>query len=281
MEGLRILKKSIYPLIVLIAAAALLLGTKVFSTADKTTNLDSINAETHLADASVIEFKKTEKSIPAVEQEKATPASLRAIIGEDSEITSYKEYDTGVTQNAIVSFVDPLHLGNDDTSTSRAGDHRVYKKTVYAIDKLTAVGISVGPIDNQKFIVSVANGHSSGSPSQNVSVTGALFIKGTYNSHVIELVKTALNLSESGTASKTYTASDTWTGPPEESAYNSRDHYGGMNYDQYDITIVKYYYYDEYIGTTFVGTTKEIAEYIDVNEVLKPKNITFSIDHKV
>jgi hypothetical protein len=263
--------KATIPLIVLIMAATLLLGTNVFSTAHQTTNLDSIDAETHLADAPAIEFNKIEKTVPAVEQEKAVPASLRAIVGEDSEITSYKEYDTGVTQNVTVSFVDPLHLGNDDTSTSRAGDHRVYKKTVYAIDKLTASGISVGPIDNQKFIVSVAKGHSSGSPSQNVSVTGALYIKGTYNNHVVELVKSALNLSVSGTASKTYTTSDTWTDPPESSAYNSRDYYGGMNYDQYNITIVKYHYYDEYIGTTFVGSTSEIAGYTYLTEVLKPK----------
>ncbi|MGO4108224.1 hypothetical protein [Paenibacillus sp. YAF4_2] len=270
--------KASIPLIVLIVVAALLLGTNVFSTADQTTNLDSIHAETHLADVPAIKLQKT---VPSVEQEKAVPASLSAIALDESEITSYKEFDTGITQNATVSFVDPLHLGNDDTSTSRAGDHRVYKKTVYAIDKMTSVAISVGPIDNQKFIVSAAKGHSSSSPSQNVSVTGALSIKGTYNSHVIELVKAALNLSASGTASKAYTATDTWTGPPEGSAYNSRDYYGGINYDQYDITIVKYYYYDEYIGTTFVGTTSEIAGYTYLTEVLKPKNIVFCIDHKV
>lgn len=110
---------------VLIIATTLLLGTNVFSTADQAANLDSSPSQIQLADAPVI---KQEETIPAVEQKKLAPVSLSAVVVDGSEITSYKEFDTGITQNAIVSFFDPLFSGKDDKPSSHGGDHRVYKK---------------------------------------------------------------------------------------------------------------------------------------------------------
>lgn len=195
-------------------------------------------------------------------------------------MSGHTEYDTGVNPDARVSFVDPVKLEQNNSISTRAGDRRAYVKTEYALGALQITGYNVGPINNQKFIVSVAKGHTN-QASQSVTVTGSLQVTGTFNSNVLGLIKSSLNLQASGSVSKTYNTTDTWTGPPGSSPYNSRDYYGAIDYDRYNITVTQYDYYDEYLGNTYLGRVAQVAGYFYVDNTLKRKNIEYSVDRNV
>lgn len=233
--------------------------------------------------AAMLSFAATVPSVFAEQVSSVTvPSALSAAINtEEGVVSSYKEYDTGVNLDARVSVVEPALVAKKNNSLIQpfAGDSRVYSHTEYTVGKLQIVNYSVGPVNNQKFIVSVAKGHTN-TASSSVTVSGTLQVSGSFNNNVLGLVKTSLNLTATGTVSKTYNTTDVWTGPSESSSYNTRDYYGAIDYDQYNITVVQTDYYKEYIGTVYVGLGSE-SKNIIVNNTLKPKNIEYSKDRNV
>jgi hypothetical protein len=238
-----------------------------------------------IAISSIAPSAFAESVVPIVAEQGTIPesitASITALSDIDGQIGNFKVYDTGVNPDARISFVDPAKLAqNDDPVTSRAGDRRVYVKTEYAVGALTLVGNFVGPINNQKFIVSVAKGHTN-QASQTVTVSGSLQVTGSYNQNVLGLIKASLNVQASGSVSKTYNTTDTWTGPEASSPYNSRSYYGAIDYDQYNITITQYDYYDEYLGSSYLGRVAQVAGYIYANNTKKPINIEYSVDRNI
>ncbi|WP_028609698.1 hypothetical protein [Paenibacillus harenae] len=217
------------------------------------------------------------------------PSALSAAFGnEEGEISNYKEYDTGVNLNAQVTVVEPALVAKSNSMNNSknnsliqplAEERRVYSHTTYSIGTLQIAGYSVGPINNQKFIVSVAKGHTN-TASSSLTVTGTLQVSGSFNNNVLGLVKSSLNLSATGTVSKFYNTTDVWTGPSETSPYNTRDYYGAIDYDKYNINVVQRDYYNHYLGTTYIGQGYDTFN-ISVNNTLKPKNIEYSRDRNV
>lgn len=227
--------------------------------------------------------------VPSASAEQASsvnvPSALSAAFGNDGgEISSYKEYDTGVNLNAQVTVVEPALVAEGNSKTNSliqpfAEERRVYSHTTYSIGTLQIAGYGVGPINNQKFIVSVAKGHTN-TASSAVTVTGTLQVSGSINNNVLGLVKSSLNLSATGTVSKYYNTTDVWTGPSETSSYNTRDYYGAIDYDKYNINVVQRDYYNHYMGTTYTGQGYDTFN-ISVNNTLKPKNIEYSRDRNI
>ncbi|AHV98924.1 hypothetical protein [Paenibacillus sabinae] len=246
----------------------------------------SVVVATAIGFSSVVTSTFAEEISPSAISQVSIPASLNSISGEKGVISSYKSYDTGVNPDARVEFIDSKLAEQNKLSlqpkqnlvSPRAGETRVYVKSEYALGALQIAGYNVGPINNQAFLISVARGHTAQRTSS-LTITGSLQVQGSFDVNVLKLVKESLQLTASGTVSKTYTTSDTWIGPPEGSPYNTRDYYGAIDYDLYNITVVKYDYYDYYLGSIYEGRQAEVAGYTYVNNTKKPKNIEYSRDY--
>ncbi|MBY0206774.1 hypothetical protein [Paenibacillus cucumis (ex Kampfer et al. 2016)] len=218
--------------------------------------------------------------------ENSLPQSLASENEIQEEISSYSSDSYEINPNYTVEFVDPvLVLKNANSQVAKqkdavgplAGDRRVYEKTGYAIGNMKIAGYSVGPLTNQVHLVSVAKGKTE-TVSKATTVTGSLQVTGSFNTAILKLVRGSLELSATGTISKTYTTSTTYQGPPESSGFNTRDYYAAIDYDLYNITVVRYDYYREYIGNTYVGTVADNMGYTYLNNTKRPKNIEYSKD---
>ncbi|WP_133257470.1 hypothetical protein [Paenibacillus montanisoli] len=165
-------KKSISTILV---AATIISGTSVVTSADGITN-------------TARSFGPNLAASTTTDLDTSVPPALLDTLPEGAVISGYNAIDTGVNPDATVTFVDPLRAGKAEKPNSYAGDRRVYVKTQYAIGKLSMVQSSTGPINNQKFIVSVARGHTN-TASTAVTVSGSLQLAGTYNVNVVNLVK--------------------------------------------------------------------------------------------
>ena len=194
----------------------------------------------------------------------------------ENTATIFKKYEPVVDLNTRIEFVDPTLSQSNGSATNRAGDRRVYVSSSIGIGSSQITGYDVGPIQKQTFLLSVPKGKVL-QMSSSKSVSGTLSISGTYNQNVLNLIKTTFTGSASGTVSKTWSTTETWSGPPESSSYTTRNYYGAINYDQYNSTCVQYDFYDVYLGNTYLGRETE-TKYYYVNGFKVPKPIEYVVD---
>ena len=163
-----------------------------------------------------------------------------------------------------------------------------YQYSSYTHRGSTRQASNVGPRQNDQFIVSVAKG-------QTVSITGSKTITGTIEASagysatlnssvkkaVLRTIATAFSLSFSGSysVSKTVSVSNTYSGPGESSAYNTRSYYIATNYDSYNSVVRKIDYYNQ-VNTTTGEIVGQTSYYTDIScyqvKVARPES--YSID---
>ncbi|SDT27310.1 hypothetical protein SAMN05444162_3632 [Paenibacillaceae bacterium GAS479] len=204
-----------------------------------------------------------------IEVSAEAPASL-------GEVSSYKKFDSGINLNARITAIDREKLAQNKY-TANAGDRRVYIKSDYVAGSVKIAAYNVGPMTDQQHLVSIAKGKEA-YVEKNTTVSGSLKLSGSYNQNVLGLVKASLNLEASGTVSKTWTTSQKYFGPKEDSIYNSRSIYGAIDYDLYNITVVQYDTYDEYLGNQFQQRITTVGKYHYVNNTKKPFPTEYSIE---
>ncbi|WP_431086823.1 hypothetical protein [Paenibacillus sp. 8b26] len=206
-----------------------------------------------------------------------TTAEIAESSIQDVPTSAITRFETQGNPDARVEFVDPKLVEKNSVITPQAGDHRVYVKSEYALGNNKITGYSVGPVQKQTLIVSVAKGRTA-TRSSSLTVSGTVSITATVDANIAYIVKESLTGNVSGTVSKTYNTTDVYTGPPESSSYNTRNYYAAINYDQYNTTIVRYDYYDYYLGNVYQGREAENAGYTYVNGTKKPINIEYPKD---
>ncbi|MGE6578500.1 hypothetical protein ACQKFM_26690 [Paenibacillus xylanexedens] len=207
-----------------------------------------------------------------------TTPSTEFIVSQD--LDGNKKYETPGNPNATYEFVDPkLVRKNNSEITPQAGDRRIYVKSGYSVSKSVITGYSVGPIEQQTLLISVPKGKTSSKTSKS-SVSGTVKFSAKADIGIKYVVNQSLTGEVSGTISKEWGTTEVYSGPPESSAFNTRNYYAAMNYDQYNIVVVKYDYYDEYVGTVFQGRVAENAGYTYLNGTKKPIVIEYPVDVK-
>ncbi|MET1171549.1 hypothetical protein [Paenibacillus amylolyticus] len=207
-----------------------------------------------------------------------TTPSTEFIVSED--LSGNKKYETPGNPNATYEFVDPkLVRKNNSEITPQAGDRRVYVKSAYSVGSSVITGYSVGPIEQQTLLISVPKGKTSSKTSKS-SVSGTVKFSAKADIGIKYVVNQSLTGELSGTISKEWGTTETYSGPPESSAFNTRNYYAAVNYDQYNVVVVKYDYYDEYIGQVFQGRVAVNAGYTYLNGTKKPIIIEYPVDVK-
>jgi hypothetical protein len=175
--------------------------------------------------------------------------------------------------NAKVSFVDSKLAGSAGPE-ARGIISEAYDSSYYVVDSNNITSYNIGPIDSQKFLLSVATGQTKTLNSA-TSISGTVTYSGGVSVEIKNLINLSLTSSISGTISYTWGTTDQYTGP--NSPYLHRDYYGANQYDQYENKVHRYDIYKIYNGgiyqyneTRDAGVTSIYAK--------KPKQITYSMD---
>ncbi|WP_189018461.1 hypothetical protein [Paenibacillus marchantiophytorum] len=181
--------------------------------------------------------------------------------------------------NAMVTFVDPKLTG----SARPAGPEEVsplgiisevYDHSYYVVDSNNITSYNCGPIDSQKFLISVATGQTK-TLSSSTTVSGTVTYSSSASVEIRNLINLSLTSSISGTISYTWGTSDQYTGP--NSPYLHRDYYGANQYDEYGNKVHRYDVYRIYNGSIFMYNETRDAG-VTTYYAKKPKQITYSMD---
>lgn len=197
-----------------------------------------------------------------------------------SEITIVDVYQPEESSEpAKIEFVDKkLENNKKSKSFSTQGEiYEVYDHSYYVYGSQTLRQYDVGPMTNQTFLISVAKGETL-TLSNSVTVSGTVSYSYSVEAGIKSVINTQWTGSASGTISKTWGTTETYTGPSETSPYNSRNYYSAAQYDLYNVTVKKYDVYKVYNGGIYYGTQTYYVGSQTVNDVKKPKIIKYSID---
>ncbi|HLG26525.1 MAG TPA: hypothetical protein VI423_01935 [Paenisporosarcina sp.] len=126
-------------------------------------------------------------------------------------------------------------------------------------------------------MISVARG-STKNLAYATSISGSVQYAITIDGSLAKVINAGLTGSATGSISFTYTTSTSYAGPDSGSAYNTRDYYKAIQFDNYSTTVKKYNVYNVYNGSVKTGTVTYYAGLITTNNVKKPKAITYSRD---
>ncbi|MBD2872385.1 hypothetical protein [Paenibacillus arenilitoris] len=142
--------------------------------------------------------------------------------------------------------------------------------------------MDVGPRTNETFLISVAKGKTL-TKTSSTTVTGSLTIGGEagLQSPIAKVISLQFTGSVTGTIQRTWGTTISFTGPAESSSYNSRNYYGGIQYDSLrayvDITKV-YQAFDAQGNNRGYVYDTPVNVYVDAVKV--PKAIEWSVDVK-
>lgn len=189
--------------------------------------------------------------------------------------------------NAKVEFIDPklVPLASSATPSKGITDSgivtpmgniiEVYDHSYYVVDYNQITSYNCGPIDSQKFLISVARGQTK-TLSSSTTISGSVSYTSNVSADVMKIINLSLTFNVSGSVSHTWGTTDVYTGP-DSSSYSHRDYYGANQYDEYSNVVHRYDVYKVYNGSAYMynetidaGTTTYYAK--------KPKQITYSMD---
>lgn len=203
---------------------------------------------------------------------------------ETGDITIVEEHESQGNPNATVEFIDLTKVkegprvvksnGTDDVGTLGVIWEQ-YTHSTYTYSHHAISAYNVGPLSNNKFLISVATGQTK-TMSQSVGISGTVSYEATISGGLKDVINAGLTGSASGTISYTYNTSTSYSGP--SLPYTTRDYYGGIEYDKYTTYVNKRNHYDVYNGTIKTGTVSYDAGTVTTTGVKKPKAITYSRD---
>ncbi|WP_157136319.1 hypothetical protein [Paenibacillus sp. Aloe-11] len=110
---------------------------------------------------------------------------------QDVPTSAITRFETQGNPNARVEFVDPKLVQKNSVITPQAGDRRVYVKSEYSLGSNKITGYSVGPIQKQTLIISVAKGRTA-TRSSSLTVSGTVSITATVDANIAYIVKESL-----------------------------------------------------------------------------------------
>lgn len=149
-------------------------------------------------------------------------------------------------------------------------DYEVTGQTNYVMD--------IGPREKETFLLSVAKGKTLTLTSSK-TVSGTLSIAGEAGvaSPIAKIISLKFTGSISGTISKTWGTTTSYTGPTGN--FNSRNYYGGINYDGVTalVKITKVYQAFDANGSNR-GEVTDTPANVTVSGVKIPKAIEWSVD---
>lgn len=210
-------------------------------------------------------------SLTGVEKAAASTISEEMIISDDD----YQPIEPIGNNNATAEYVDP-NISSEVPAEPEYGQiYEVYSHSTYYFYSKTITGYSVGPLNNQTFLLSVARG-STKTLSHSITVSGTVSYSATLNAGLSKVINLGLTGNASGTVSYTYNTTTEYKGP--SAPYNSRDYYSGVNFDNYSTEVKKYNVYNTYNGSIKTGTVTYYAGIVTTKNVKKPKVITYSKD---
>ena len=202
-------------------------------------------------------------------------------------ITIVEEHEVEGDSNASVDFIDPVKareartLSPTPSGPQPIGTYGVYSEkyshSTYTYNGSTINSYNVGPISSQAHLISVAKGQTK-TLSSSTSISGTVSYAVTVEASLAKVINLGLTGSATGSISYTYSTSTTYTGPPSTSAYNTRDYYKAIQFDNHKTTVKKYNVYNTYNGSIKTGTVTYYAGLVTTDNVKKPKAITYSRD---
>lgn len=186
--------------------------------------------------------------------------------------------------NAKVEFIDPALLPSSSSQKTPEVDSgiispmgtitEVYSHSYYVVDSNQITDYNCGPIDSQKFFLSVARGETK-TIDRSFELSGTVTYEGSVGADIRQLINLSLTASVSGTVTGTWSTSTVYTGP--DAPYLHRDYYAANQYDKYSNVVHRYDVYKVYNGSIYMynetndgGTSTYYAK--------KPKQITYSMD---
>lgn len=182
--------------------------------------------------------------------------------------------------NAKYIFIDENMKNHTSTGISIMGASReVYDHSYYIVGSKTLKDYNVGPIKNRIFLISVARGQTVFLEEEK-SVSGTVTYSGTVEAEIKRVINLNFTSSISGTYTRTWKKGVSFEGPDSSSPYNSRDFYGAIDYDLYNVKVDRYDVYKIYNGN--IDTEKTVTYYNSskyINNVKKPKGIQYSLDY--
>lgn len=163
--------------------------------------------------------------------------------------------------------------------TPQPGYNYVLHHVNYSIKSTSNYVYNVGPLSNQTFLLSVPKGKTSTLTNQLV-MSATLTLSATLNSGIVGLIRTTYTGSISGTISKTYIKTVSYSGPDASSPYNSRNYYSAVDYDSVNVIVKQEPIYYVYSIATGANVGYVTGDYPDqsVPSVKIPKIVEYSKD---
>lgn len=202
-------------------------------------------------------------------------------LASDFEIGEAKVvYEAEGNSDARVEFIDQEKVGEIRQGEIRKGDDlsamgvisEKYVRSYYQFSHAGVTAYNVGPITNQKVLVSVPFGATK-TISQTIEVSGTVAFEGSVSAEIKSIVNIGLTSKVSGTVSGTFSTSTVYQGPPK--GYTTATYYGAIDYNRTNVTLKKFDVYDVYNGTIKTGTVEYRGADKLVNSVKKPIVVEF------
>lgn len=201
---------------------------------------------------------------------------INAQANDIAELTS-----TGPQENigATVTFIDESLVNDDVANKVRGAIVSQYSHSYYIYVSRSRIASYVGPRHDDTFLCSMAPGHTK-AVEEETKITGSISFTGTVDSKIKKTITAGFGLTVSGTYTKTWKTTDTFTAPNDHT-YNTYSYYGAMDYDEYTTTVKRYDVYN-YVDTSsgiITGTEDLYHSTININNVKSPREAEYRIGH--
>ncbi len=191
--------------------------------------------------------------------------------------TTLTEYVPQENKGATVTFVDESMIENNSATKARGAIVMQYSHSYYTYVNRSIIAWYVGPRENDVFLCSVAAGKTK-QVEEEKTISGSISFTGEVNANIKKTVSLGFGLTASGTYSKTWKTTETFTGPAD-GKYNSYSFYGAIDYDKYTTTVKRYdvYNYVDSNSGTITGTETLYHSTMTIDNVKCPKAVEYSI----
>lgn len=153
----------------------------------------------------------------------------------------------------------------------------VYHHSTYTVNTYTRTGQAVGPRQKVVTYASLAKGETR-VETDTTQLSGTVTVSGSYDINALNIIKTSLSGSISGTISHSWSKTTTLTGPPEGSIYNTRLYNHAVDFDQYSYILNKTDVYYIYNNGVYYGQTSYSGGTTTVNSIKSPIFVSYSTD---
>ena len=197
---------------------------------------------------------------------------------DNNRITIIETYYPSENFDVKVAFIDEELVDNNEIKPYGAIQPQ-YSHSYYTYYYKTVSSYNVGPRHNDLFLISVARGetHELG---ETKTISGSIVFEGTVETKIKQAINIGLGLTASGTYSKTFASTTTYT-LSDSASCNSRSFYSAIDYDLTTVYVKRYDVYNNVDQSTgaITGTETVYHSTIATSNIKVPKVVNYSIDH--